>query len=110
MPQSIPLECVQDIADMIHAKLPAQSVRELLLKKKSFPKSIIIDAEFLRNMRLFVQRHKAKPNMPISQLRKTLSLTDHEMDSVDCEEVVVAAIMELSSAAEAARSATSGPN
>ena len=106
MPQSIPLECVQDIADMMHAKLRAQSVHKLLLKKKSFPKSIIIGAEFLRNMRLFVQRHKVKPNMPISQLRKTLSLTDHEMDSVDYEEVVVAAIMELSSAAEAARSAT----
>ena len=75
MPQSILLECVQDIADMIHAKLSAQSMREMLLKKKHFPKGFVIEAEFLRNMRLYVDRHKIQPDMPLSQLRKALTLT-----------------------------------
>ena len=99
------LTVYKNIADMIHSELTAQSMREMLLKKKQFPKSIVIDAEFLRNMRLYVDRHKIQPNMPLSQLRKALTLSDDEMGSVDYEEVVLAAIMDMSSATDAARDA-----
>ena len=56
-------------------------------------------------MRLYVDRHKIQPNMPLSQLRKALTLTDDEMESIDYEEVVLAAIMDISSATDAARDA-----
>ena len=64
-PSSIPVEIVKDMANMFHTKVTTQSMRELLQRKANFPKSIIIDKDFIRSMRLYIEAHGILPDMRV---------------------------------------------
>ena len=101
-PSSIPVEIVKDMANMFHTKVTTQSMRELLQRKANFPKSIIIDKDFIRSMRLYIEAHGILPDMPVDIVAGKLGLSSH-MSAINYEDVVIAAGLANSSAALAAR-------
>ena len=103
-PSSIPLEILKELANMFHAKVSTQSIRELLSMKPNFPHSIVIDPDFVRNMRLYVERHEIVVDMPVSIIREKLNLSA-DMSAINYEDVIIAASMTHSVPALAAREA-----
>ena len=77
-------------------------MRELLQRKANFPKSIIIDKDFIRSMRLYIEAHGILPDMPVDIVAGKLGLSSH-MSAINYEDVVIAAGLANSSAALAAR-------
>ena len=87
---------------MFHTKVTTQSMRELLQRKANFPKSIMIDKDFIRSMRLYIEAHGILPDMPVDIVAGKLGLSSH-MSAINYEDVVIAAGLANSSAALAAR-------
>ena len=77
---------------------------ELLLKKQDFPKSISLDAQFFRNLRLYLEYHKIHPDMPVQDIQQRLSI-DPNKTGIEYEDIMVCAQKACSGAAAAAREA-----
>ena len=104
LPGSIPIPILKEIANWFHSKVPTQSIRELLLKKQEFPKSISLDAQFFRNLRLYLEYHKIHPDMPVQDIQQQLSI-DPNKSGIEYEDIMVCAQKACSGAAAAAREA-----
>ena len=106
LPGSIPIEILKEIANWFHSKVTTQSIRELLLKKDNFPKSISLDAQFFRNLRLYLEYHKIRPDMPVQEIQKALEI-DPNKTGIEYEDIILCAQKASSATAAAAREAFS---
>ena len=60
--RAIPMEVFQRVAGWIQCKVQTQSLRMNLELDPDFPKTITTDAQFMRNLRLFIKLHGITPN------------------------------------------------
>ena len=103
-PSSIPFEILQELSTMFHTQVPTQSIRELLIRKPNFPRSILIDTDFIRSMRLYIKSHGISPNMPVTVIRDKLGLPE-DTSGIEYEDFIISAGLSTSSTALAAREA-----
>ena len=103
-PSSIPFEILQELSTMFHTQVPTQSIRELLIRKPNFPRSILIDTDFIRSMRLYIKSHGISPDMPVTVIRDKLGLPE-DTSGIEYEDFIISAGLSTSSTALAAREA-----
>ena len=103
-PSSIPLEVLKEVANMFQAQMSTQSIRDLLTRKPNFPKSILIDKDFVRSLRLFIRKHGISADMPCDVIRNKVGISQ-DMTAIEFEDVIIASGLSNSTAALVAREA-----
>ena len=103
-PSSIPVEVLKEVANMFQAQMSTQSIRDLLTRKPNFPKSILIDKDFVRSLRLFIRKHGISADMPCDVIRNKVGISQ-DMTAIEFEDVIIASGLSNSTAALAAREA-----
>ena len=96
-PSSIPVQILKDMSNMFDKQLSTQSIREMLLANKKFPKSIMITAEFVRNMKLYIKQHNILPDMPDTEVDRMVNMDAHS--ALEYEDVMISSELLNSSAA-----------
>ena len=87
---------------MFDKQLSTQSIREMLLANKKFPKSIMITAEFVRNMKLYIKQHNILPDMPDTEVDRMVNMDAYS--ALEYEDVMISSEL-LNSSALASRAA-----